>query len=94
MAEFVASGRVVDLILLFLLLEAFIVVAWRRRTGRGPRLVDVGGQIASGAFLALAVRSALTDAPWTVTAAWLLASLPAHLWDLSRHRGIAHSNKP
>jgi hypothetical protein len=38
MADFFASGRVADLILLVLAAEALLLLAWRRRTGRGlPR---------------------------------------------------------
>ena len=45
---------------------------------------DLVGLLLAGAFLLLALRAALTGAPWPSIAIWLLAALIAHLADLVR----------
>ncbi|MGF1456774.1 MAG: hypothetical protein ACFB6R_15510 [Alphaproteobacteria bacterium] len=84
MAELFQSGRIIDLILLLILLEIAGLTWLRRRLGHGPYLGDLLPIILSGAFLMLAVRTALTGAPWTWTAACLLAALVSHGVDLVR----------
>jgi hypothetical protein len=83
-AELFATGRVVDLILGLVVLEAVLLLAWRWRSGGGLALIDIAANLAAGAFLMLALRSALVGDPWTSTAPWLLAGLTAHLLDLWR----------
>jgi hypothetical protein len=83
-AELFASGRVVDLIIAFVVLEAILVVAFRRWTGRGP---SVGGFLACilpGLMLMLALRAALVGADWPWIALCLSAALVGHLTDLYR----------
>lgn len=82
MAELFASGRIVDVALALVALEAAALLAWRWRRSRGPSSLALIGNLASGAFLMLAVRAALTDADWTIVAACLLGALLAHLADL------------
>ena len=79
-----ASGRIVDLILALVAAEAVLIVVWRRRTGRGLRLPDAVSLLLPGAFLFLALRAALTAAPWTTTALWLVGAFAAHLVDVAR----------
>lgn len=95
MQNLVASGRIVDLILLFMLVEVAVLLAYRRLTGRGLKLLDLGLLLLPGLFLLLALRAGLTGGAWTVVLAWLGAALLAHLADLSRrmrsawaHRGV------
>jgi hypothetical protein len=78
---FFASGRAIDLVLLVLLAEAL----WLRWRGRAP-LPDILRALLPGAFLLLAVRAALTGAPWPLIALPLILSLPAHLADIRRRR--------
>lgn len=80
-----ASGHVIDAILVLVAGEALVLSLWRGR--RGP-LRPLLFNLASGAALMLAVRAALTGAPWWAVAACLLASFLAHgtelglrLWD-------------
>ncbi len=78
-----ASGRLVDWILVLVAVEAvalLIVVARRRR---GPRAAELVANLAAGAFLLLALRAALTHATPTWIAASLLGALVAHLADLA-----------
>ena len=82
MAELFHSGRIVDLILLLVLVEA-VLLAWRRQlTGRGPSLRALLPNLLSGAALLAAVRLALVHAEWLWVATALLFALLAHLADL------------
>lgn len=79
-----ASGRIVDAILAFMVLEALLLVAYRSRTGRGIATADLLANLAAGATLLLALRAALTGGPWTWVAGALAAALVAHVADLAR----------
>lgn len=78
----VLSGRICDIALALMGVEATALIAYRRATGRGIATGVLIANFAAGAALVLALRSALTGAHWTVTAAWLAASLVAHIADL------------
>lgn len=91
MSELFASGHVIDFVLAIVGLEAAALLAWRRRY-RGLAPVDVLGQLLAGALLLGAVRCALTGTDYRWTAAFVTASLPAHLFDLARRaRGGSRS---
>ena len=79
MSSFFASGHAVDLVLGFLVLEVLVLAG---RNGVVSALLAV----LPGAFLLLALRAALTGAPWPWVALWVSLSLPAHLADLARRR--------
>lgn len=89
MGALFASGRIVDLILLLVLLEALALAAWARRSRSGPGLAGLLPNLLAGAFLLLALRAALADAAWPWIAAALAGGLVAHLWDLSGRLGLA-----
>lgn len=76
LADGFADGHVIDAILLLVACEAVVLVIARRRHGRPlvPLLCNLG----SGAALMLAVRAALTGAPWPAVAACLAAAFVAH----------------
>jgi len=82
MMELFSSGRIVDVILAIIVIEALIllglavVARWRLPT------FGMLMNLAAGAALLLALRSVLTDAGWVVTGAWLAAAFLAHLSDL------------
>lgn len=82
MADWFASGRIVDVIVALVAVEALVLVAVRLRFGRGPSTGALLSNLASGAALMLAVRAALTGADWPIVAAWLLAALIAHLTEM------------
>jgi hypothetical protein len=82
MADLFASGRVIDIILLLVGLEAAALLAWRWRRSQGPSPVALAANLASGALLMLGLRGALTGADWTAIAGCLLGALLAHLVDL------------
>jgi hypothetical protein len=84
MADLVASGRMIDLILALVAVEWLVLAAVWRRTGRGIAPLALLANLAAGATLLMAARSALVGADWTVTAAWLAAAGLAHLADLAK----------
>jgi len=83
-AEAFASGRIVDLVLLLVFVEAVAIALWHRLTGRGPTPPDLAALLLPGVFLMLALRAALGGSEWPLIAACLAASLAAHLLDLQR----------
>jgi hypothetical protein len=80
-----SSGRVADLILIVLIIEAIWLLS--RRHYRHPgAAIDVIVAMLPGACLVLALRAALTGSDWRWIALALAASFPAHLLDLQRRR--------
>ena len=77
-----ASGRIVELILGLVALEALGLVLWLTRTGRGLMARPLLLNLTSGAALMLALRASLVGAGWSVIAAWLALSFAAHLGEL------------
>jgi hypothetical protein len=78
MADWVASGRAIDAILVLVFLEAVgLLWLWPGPQGRAAVM-----NLAAGAFLMLALRSALAGWDWRFSALFLTLSLPAHLFDL------------
>jgi hypothetical protein len=91
MAAYLVDGRAIDAILALVAVEAFMLLAWRMQTGRGPAVTGIVANLASGACLLLALRFALSGAAVATIAACLAASLVAHLTDLAeRFRGVTH----
>lgn len=90
MGELFHSGRIIDLILIMLMLEAAWITYNYHRNHRGPAPADACANLAAGACLLLAVRAALVDAAWPWVALGLAAALAAHIWDMKRRwRGPA-----
>ncbi len=83
MAGFFASGHVADLVLAVLLVEAVLLWAWHRRTGRGLAPLALAGLVLPGVAFALGLRAALSGAGWGWVAAALVAALATHLLDLA-----------
>jgi membrane-bound metal-dependent hydrolase YbcI (DUF457 family) len=84
MSELFATGRIVDLILVAMLLEGALLFWWHRRTGRGFPVDLIATTLLAGGFLLLALRAALIGSAWPWVALWLFAGLVAHLADLRR----------
>lgn len=82
MADFVASGRVVDLVLGVLLLEGVVLSLLHVRWRMGVSPVRLWPMLGAGAGLLLALRAGVTGAAWYWVSAGLLLALCAHLCDL------------
>lgn len=88
MSAFFESGLAVDLVLVFVLIEALLIFWHYLRSGRGLAPGPLLSLLVPGACLLLALRAALTGADWSWLALWLIAALLAHLADLKqRWRG-------
>ena len=85
MSAFFLSGRVVDLILLVMLLEAAWLLSRPANRSRAAAL-NVVVALAPGICLLLALRVALTGGDWRLIALALSASFPFHILDLQRRR--------
>ena len=84
MAELFASGRLVDLILVLVVVEAAALVLYWRRFAAGVSPFDLLPNLCAGAFLLLAMRAALTGGGWMAASGCLAAAGLAHLADLYR----------
>ena len=84
LAAWFASGRVVDLVVAVIALEAVVLFVRNRRTGRGPALAETWPNLGAGLALAMALRAALTGAAWPWLAAALTAAAMAHAIDLGQ----------
>lgn len=89
MADLIASGHVVDLILTIMTLEFAFLLVRRKPGARSAAAVDLALALAPGACLALALRAALTGSGWRVIALWLALSFPIHVADLARRQNSA-----
>ena len=84
MADLFLTGQIVDLIIVLMVAEGLVLGLLHRRTGKGVSLADLAPNMLAGLFLLLALRAALTGAPWTWVALSLIAALIAHLADVAR----------
>ncbi len=84
MSGLFTSGRIVDLILSMVAIEAIVLMTYRFLTARGVPCVGVLTNLLAGACLLMAVRSALIQSPWAWIAVWLAAALIAHVADLAQ----------
>jgi uncharacterized membrane protein YjjP (DUF1212 family) len=78
-----ASGRIVDIVIAFMVVEAVALLVARRWGSRLTPL-DIALLLLPGLFLLLAMRAAVSGDGWHLVAVWLLAALVAHLADLAQ----------
>lgn len=84
MAELFASGRILEIILAGMALEAAGLALYHRRTGRGIAPGAFLPNLLSGMCLLLAMRAGLGGAWWGWVGLCLLGALVLHLSDLRR----------
>jgi hypothetical protein len=82
LSQWLASGQLIDSILVIVALEALLLSLWHRRTGRGLAPRQLLPNLLAGGSLLLALRLGLAGAPAYWLAAALLLALLAHLTDL------------
>jgi hypothetical protein len=78
-----ASGRVVDLILLLMAVEAALLALLHARGHLDVSLLRLAPNLLAGACLLMALRAALTHAGLAACSVWLLLGLGGHLLDLA-----------
>ncbi len=83
LARLFETGRIIDVILILVIVEAGLLILFWQRTGRGIAPRALIANLVSGSALMVAVRLALTEAPWTAVAACLTISFIAHVVDLA-----------
>lgn len=81
--QLLGGSGFVDAVLVLVVVEAIVLVAWRVRTGAGIAPASLVATLAAGAFLLVALRGALTGAGPAWIAASLLAAGMAHCIDLA-----------
>jgi hypothetical protein len=84
MADLFASGRLVDLILIVVVIEAAVLLSVWRYARRGIAPGDLLPNLCAGGFLLLALRITLGGAGWMSACGCLAAAGVAHLIDVSR----------
>ena len=82
-ADLVRSGRIAEIALAILCLEAVVLIVLCRQRRRADQLPGLLAHIAAGACLLLALRAALVDASWLAVALPLAGALVAHTIDLA-----------
>jgi hypothetical protein len=82
MADWIATGRAAELILVLTLFEALALVVYHRRTGSGLMPDQFLPNMLAGDFLLLAWIASAHAAPWPYAAAALLAALLCHMMDV------------
>ncbi len=82
MSGLLTSPHLIDLILLFTVVEAVVVVRLRILSPSGIARI-----LLPGAFVMIALRAALADSAWPWVPLALAFALVAHLFDLFGRRG-------
>jgi hypothetical protein len=89
LAALVESGRIVDIMLLFVAVEVIALAGFRLITGRGIPLPALILNIGAGGSLMVGLKLVFDQAPWQWVAVALVAALVFHVGDLLQRRGSA-----
>lgn len=84
MADLFARGRLVDLILVVVVVEATALLLYWARTRRGVAPLDLLPNLCAGACLLMALRATLAGGGWMIASLCLVAAGLAHLMDVYR----------
>ena len=77
------SGRIVDIMVVFVVIEVIALIIYWRRTGRGVPTVPLLANVGAGGSLMLALGAALKGLDTSIVALCLVSSLVFHLTDLA-----------
>ncbi|MFK7892615.1 MAG: hypothetical protein AB8B63_17490 [Granulosicoccus sp.] len=83
MGNLIDSGRIVDIMVLFVIIEVIILIIYWQRTGRGVPTVPLLANIGAGGSLMLALGATMKGMSTTTIMLCLLASLIFHMTDLA-----------
>jgi hypothetical protein len=81
--ELITSGRIVDIMIAFVIVEVAVLMLYRRISGRGVVPYSLLVNVGAGGSLMLALRAVYAEANWTVIAACLVSSLVFHTLDIA-----------
>lgn len=84
MDVFLRSPGLFDALAALVAAEWLVLVAWRRRTGRGVPIPDLTAFLGAGAFLFLALRSVAAGSAPALVGAPLVGALACHGWMIWR----------
>ena len=79
----IESGRIVDLMLLFVAVEVVAIAVIRYRRTGSPSALPLIANIGAGASLMVALRISLTSGNWQGITVCLLAALVFHSMDIA-----------
>ena len=79
-----SATLIVDILVIFTILEAAGLLLWRRFKGTGPKLKTLLTMLAPGLFVMLAMRALAYEQSWLWIITWTNFALIAHLIDLRR----------
>lgn len=85
--ELITTGRIVDIMIAFVIIEVVLLLVFERVTGRGVPPYSLLVNVGAGGSLMLALRAVFSDADWTIIAACLLAALVFHTLDIIQRWG-------
>lgn len=80
--QLITSGDFFDWVLAAIVVEGFLLTGWLIYKAKSKRPFTLLPNLLAGASLMLAVKIAVTNAPWYWLAAALTAALLAHIVDL------------
>lgn len=83
MTSWIAEAHLIDAILVLMVVEALLLLAYRHWTGRGIAPASLAATLAAGACLLLVVRGLLSGAAPAVLGVLLALALGAHVADLA-----------
>lgn len=81
--DLVSSGRIVDIMLAFVVVEVALLLLWRALRGGGIPPSKLLINIGAGGSLMLALKAVFANADWTVVAGCLVLALVFHVSDLA-----------
>jgi len=82
LSSIISSGRIVDIMVFFVVIEVALLIYYRRRTGKGIPIVPLIVNVGAGGSLMLALGATLKGYGTTVIAVCLISSLVFHVTDL------------
>lgn len=81
--DLIGSGRIVDIMVLFVVIEVIVLIVYWKRTGRGVPTIPLLANIGAGGSLMLALGATLKGMSTGVIAMCLISSLIFHLTDIA-----------
>lgn len=80
--DLITSGRIVDIMIAFVVVEVVLLLVYERATGRGVAPYSLLVNVGAGGSLMLALRAVFSGSNWALIAACLVAALVFHTLDI------------